>query len=177
MSSVYSGVWLARRRWPSPLGPFGLRPRAGETSSMAHGVGGAARFRQQPVMRWAAAVARGRRWRMGLIWRVQGRRGSLEQGVPWWCKPSGGERQWWHGGAAEATGMGVEGGDGGLGEGPKQRFTVAQRRQAQLRWSGGGGRKGLLQRWGCSLYSRQRRLAMAARVAAEGDDALKLWAR
>jgi hypothetical protein len=29
--------------------------------------------------------------------------------------------------------MGVEGGDGGLGEGPKQRFTVAQRWQAWWR--------------------------------------------
>jgi hypothetical protein len=41
MGSVYIGVWPARSRWPSPLGPFGLRPRAGELSSMAHGADGA----------------------------------------------------------------------------------------------------------------------------------------
>jgi hypothetical protein len=61
MASVYSGVWPARPRWPSPLGPFGLRSGAGEPSSMVHGAGGAGRFRQRPVMRWAAVVARGRR--------------------------------------------------------------------------------------------------------------------
>jgi hypothetical protein len=40
---------------------------------------------------------------------VWGGRGSLEQGVPWRRKLSGGERQWWSRGAAEGTGKGVEG--------------------------------------------------------------------
>jgi hypothetical protein len=108
MGSIYSGIRPARPSWPSPLGPFGLRPRAGEPSSMAHGAGGAGRFRQRPVMRWAVAVARGRRWRVGLIWVVRGGRGSPERGVPWWRKPSSGERRWWSRGAAEGVGKGVE---------------------------------------------------------------------
>jgi hypothetical protein len=49
---------------------------------------------------------------VGLIWVVQGGRGSPEQGVPWQCKPSGGERRWWSRGATEGTGKGVEGAHG-----------------------------------------------------------------
>jgi hypothetical protein len=76
---------------------------------MAHGAGGVGRFRRWTVMRGAAAVARGRRWHEGLIWGVQGGRGSAEQGVPWRRKPCGGERQWWCRGAVKGTGKGVEG--------------------------------------------------------------------
>jgi hypothetical protein len=49
---------------------------------------------------------------VGLIWGVQGGRGSPEQGVPQWHKPSGGEQRWWRRGAAEGTGKGVEGAHG-----------------------------------------------------------------
>jgi hypothetical protein len=46
---------------------------------------------------------------VGLIWGFGGGRGSLEKGVPWRHKLSGGERQWWSRGPAEGTGKGVEG--------------------------------------------------------------------
>jgi hypothetical protein len=76
MGSVNSGIWPARPRWAIPLGPFGPRPRAEEPSSMAHGADGAVRFQQRPVMRCAAAMARGRWCHVGLIWRVRGGSGS-----------------------------------------------------------------------------------------------------
>jgi hypothetical protein len=43
---------------------------------------------------------------------VWGGGGSPEQGVPQWCKPSGGERRWWSRGAGEGTGKWVEGAPG-----------------------------------------------------------------
>jgi hypothetical protein len=41
-----------------------------------------------------------------------GRKGLTGAGFPQWRKPSGGERWWWHLGAAKDTGKGVEGAPG-----------------------------------------------------------------
>jgi hypothetical protein len=102
---------------------------------------------------------------VGLIWGVQGGRGSLEQRVPWRRKSSGGEQRWWSRGAAEGSGKGVEGAHDVSAElgarGVRRGAAVTASTVAQLRQSGGGGRKGLLHRR-CSFYSRWRRLAMAA---------------
>jgi hypothetical protein len=44
----------------------------------------------------------------GISLGVQGGRGSPEQGVPWRCNLSGGERRWGCGGAVEGAGKVVE---------------------------------------------------------------------
>jgi hypothetical protein len=76
-----------------------------------------------------------------LIWGVQGGRGSSEQEVPQRRKPTSRERRWWHRGAAEGAGNGVEGahsvGDGGFGEGSEWQSVVAQRQ-----WWHGGATEG-----------------------------------
>jgi hypothetical protein len=89
-------------------------------------------------------------------------------------KPSGGERRWWHGGAAEGTGKGVEGAHGvgaelgvvmggserGRSSGPqwlndgKHGGSVVEKRRRR--------KEGVAPHGGFSVYSRQRRLAVAA---------------
>jgi hypothetical protein len=113
---------------------------------------------------------------VGLIWGVQGGRGSPEQGVPQWRKPTGGVRRWWRGGAAEGAGKVVEGAHGVGAEvrrgaratvcgGSTMANTVAQLRRRRKKGVAPQGGVG----W-CSFYSHQRQLAMAARVAAGGGN-------
>jgi hypothetical protein len=139
------------------------QPAGSWAGSSVPGVGelpwrtGIGRFRQRLMMRWAAAVARGRWW---------GRKGTPEQGDPWWHNPSGRERRWWHRGAVEGTSKVVK---GRRRRGPKRLSAVAQRRRArrwsgamQRWWSGWRRKKGGCSTVVCSSYSCNRRWTMAA---------------
>jgi hypothetical protein len=76
-------------------------PGAGELPWRT-GAGGTGRFQQRSVMRWSAAVARGRQRLRELVWGVRGGTGSTEQGVPWRCTSAGRG----NGGGAASSGRG-----------------------------------------------------------------------
>jgi hypothetical protein len=119
-----------------------------------------------------------------LIWRVQGGRGSPEQGVPRQHKSSGGEQRWWHGGATEGGSKGVEGVHG-IGAEHGAVMGGSERGQSSgPRWLNDGkhGAAYAVKRW-------RRKKGVAPSIAARGGlqwrrelqpgavVVLKLWAR